>query len=102
MPSVIQLWYNLGSILIPALLIPLLTAFIPGFKLSEKNVFILMTTGFGVGITSFIYGILNEVNGVPNFPFGIQPFFSGMTVSLIGYVVFFIKENKNITHSAEH
>lgn len=56
-PSVIQLWYTLGSICIPGLIILIISAYYPKFKVNEKLAFIelIVTT-----LSSFIWFLIRE------------------------------------------
>ncbi len=82
-PSVVQLWYNLGSLFIPPLLIPVLGAYWPAFRLSGKQVFILMSGSFFLGLAMFIWGEIHAISGQPQFPLGIEPFFPAIAFSFL-------------------
>jgi SSS family solute:Na+ symporter len=86
-PSVIELWYVIGSIFIPPMLLPVLTAYFPKYKLHIKSTFIIMITSFTVSFLSFIWGQINYYNGNPVYLFGIEPFFPGFFLSIVLYLV---------------
>ncbi len=86
MPSIVELWYNLGSLFIPPLLIPILGAYIRPLRLKTKNAFVLMAGSFSIGLAMFISGYLNQVNGIPQFPLGVEPFFPAITFSIIVFL----------------
>jgi SSS family solute:Na+ symporter len=88
MPSVIELWYNLGSLFIPPLLLPVFFAYFPKFKTGSKETFILMMMSFLTTLIIFIPGQFRESGGEPVYLFGIQPFFTGLVVSVSGYLYF--------------
>ncbi len=87
-PSVVSLWYNLGSLFIPPLLIPIITALYPKTKLPGKHVVILMLAGFSTSLIWFTLGALNNYN----YPFELEPFLPGLIVSF-GFFVGYWRKN---------
>ncbi|NHZ85150.1 MAG: hypothetical protein GWP19_04640 [Planctomycetia bacterium] len=81
-PSVVKLWYVLGSILVPGLLIPFLLSF---SKLNLKNWQGQMLLIIPV-LISILWFILNSV--VTNFLFKIEPFYPGISSSIFLFVLF--------------
>jgi len=77
-PSVVSLWYNLGSLFIPPLLIPVIIALYPKIKLQGKHVFVLMLAGFSTSLAWFVIGLFN--NNL--YPLGLEPFIPGMIISV--------------------
>lgn len=80
--SVIAIWYLLGSMAVPVLLIPLLTSFYPRLKLAAPSVLGLMLT---TGLTSVIWLIWGYLKGgmdVPSYPLGIEPMYPGLLISI--------------------
>jgi SSS family solute:Na+ symporter len=86
-PSVIELWYNLGSLFIPPLLIPLLAAYIPKLRLSSRLTFIIMAFSFSISFIFFLWGQFHIQGDSPLYPFGVEPFFPGFLCSIIWYSV---------------
>ncbi len=84
-PSVIQLWYNLGSLFIPPLLLPLLAAYFPAIRLSRKKTFLNMLISFLLTGGLFLWGQIHTLNGEPLFLLSIEPFFPGFIFSLLWY-----------------
>jgi len=87
-PSVIQLWYDLGSLFIPPLLLPLLAAYFPKIRLKPKSTFIIMFSSFAV---TLIFFLIKQISGSE--PFGLEPFFVGMAVSILGYTSIIFRHN---------
>ncbi len=87
MPSVIEIWYNLGSLFIPPLLLPLVTAYFPRWRISSNATMLVMSLSFAVALVFFVLGQVNTLDGQPDYPFGLEPFFPGLMVSLAGYGV---------------
>lgn len=90
-PSVIALWYNLGSLFIPPLLIPLLTGFSTRFRPSGSGAFFMMLISF---LTSLGWFVAGQVHGAAAYPFGLEPFFPGMAVSVTIYFLIRFTGNK--------
>ena len=87
-PSVIKLWYVIGSLCIPPMLIPLLTGYYNKFRLSKKLTLTTMLTSLSITLSSFLWGQLHLVDNYPAYPFGVEPFFPGFILSLIFYIIF--------------
>jgi SSS family solute:Na+ symporter len=95
LPSVIRMWYNLGSLFIPPLLLPLLSAYFPSWRLSASRTFFIMISAFSLSLIWLLSGIWNGSPETPQFWFGAEPFFPGLVWS--GLFYFFhtkLKRNK--------
>jgi len=80
-PSIVSLWYTLGTIVIPGLLIPLITSYFPGLRNNSKITFITMLSGWLSSLSWFIAGKDQQ------YPLGIEPFFIGLSVSSLLYMI---------------
>ncbi len=100
LPSVIELWYNLGSLFIPPLLLPLLATYFQGMQISRKKTFVVMLLSFLITLISFLWGQFNLKEGTPGYILGIEPFFPGFLTSIILYVAFNLPLFKKTKHSA--
>jgi SSS family solute:Na+ symporter len=85
-PSVIKLWYVIGTLFIPPMLLPLLTAYFPIHKLPPKYTLFIMITSFVLSLSLFIYGQFNFNDGHPLYFLGIEPFFPGFLLSIVLYI----------------
>lgn len=83
LPSVVKMWYTLGSLFIPPLLIPILAALFSPKSLKAKDAVLLMTISFLFTLIWFIYGMFNG----GNYLLGIEPFLPGLLVSALIYIV---------------
>jgi len=88
LPSVVQLWYTLGSLFIPALLLPLLTAYFPKWRLASNMTLTAMILPFLLSLFLFLYGNLNAQQCNPAYLFGLEPFFPGLLLSIMMYLLF--------------
>jgi SSS family solute:Na+ symporter len=87
-PSVIQLWYTVGTLFIPPMLLPVLTAYFPRYKIPPNFTIISMIVSFSISLLFFLWGQLHFINGNPNYPLGIEPFFPGLLVSVSLYLIY--------------
>lgn len=82
MPSVVSLWYTIGTCIIPGLLVPVVAGYFERLRISASYAFASMLSGWLTSTVSLIVGALNTVNGVPEYPFGIEPMYPGLIVAL--------------------
>ncbi|MCH8012068.1 MAG: sodium:solute symporter family protein [Candidatus Marinimicrobia bacterium] len=84
LPSVVDLWYAIGSVVVPGLLIPFLTTF------QERNTLPgmawMMAVPTGVSLLWFLVGV-SSGGELPAYPFGIEPFYPGIIVSFIWWII---------------
>jgi len=89
-PSVVKLWYVMGSIFVPGLLIPFLVSF---SKLNLKNWQGQILLIIPVSI-SILWFILNKI--ISNFTLRIEPFYPGIISSIILFtLLIFINRRKS-------
>lgn len=77
-PSIINLWYIIGSLCIPGLLLPLVSCYWTKWKLSPTQTFNAMIVGSALSLASFIWGMTHQQNGIALYPFGIEPMYPGL------------------------
>ncbi|HHE54990.1 MAG TPA: sodium:solute symporter family protein [Caldithrix abyssi] len=95
-PSVVQLWYSLGSLFIPPLIFPVLGAYWPALKLKNGYYVVMMTGSFLLGLLLFLIGQLQVQQGGPVYPWGLEPFFPAMAFSIMVFLI------GKLTRSAAH
>lgn len=78
-PSVVKMWYTLGSLFIPPLLMPILMALFGEKKLNPNKTFFLMLGSFLITLGWFLVGVINDFE----YPFSIEPFIPGLLFSVI-------------------
>ncbi len=86
LPSIIDLWYVIGTVFIPGILLPVLTASYPRFALSPRRTLVSMLTGFGTSALWYGAGALMGTPHAPLYPWGIEPMFPGILASLMPYL----------------
>lgn len=94
-PSVIKIWYTIGTIIVPGLLVPILSSYFGKYKISADAAFKTMLLGF---LTSFFW-LTGSVLflGTNVYFLGIEPMFPGLSISIIAWAVgrfCFIKNKK--------
>jgi SSS family solute:Na+ symporter len=91
-PSVIELWYIIGSLTIPPMLLPMLSAYFQRYILSPGETLWIMILSFIISILAFLWGVLNAHNGQYQYMFALEPFFPGLIFSFSGYGILIIKK----------
>ena len=85
-PSVIGLWYNLGSLFLPPLLLPVLGGYFPGLRVYPRQALAVMLFSFLLATGAYVWGQLHLVEGQPVYPLHIQPFFWGLFGVFTGWI----------------
>jgi len=85
-PSVIDLWYIIGSIFIPGLLIPVLGIYLSPFRLPSNYVFYSIIGCTFVSFTWLILGTLYAPEFGGTMFLGIEPFYPGLLVAILLWV----------------
>lgn len=86
-PSVIDLWYVIGSVMIPGLLIPVMGIYLRAFTL--KKAWVLPTMIGSIGI-SLLWLVLGTITGesTNNYTYlGIEPFYPGLFASILFWIL---------------
>jgi len=81
-PSVIKIWYLLGTLCIPALVIPLVAA-LRQYQLTPRTAYLGMLTALITTIIWFGIGVLRGSWSHPQFVNDIQPFFIGLAAAIM-------------------
>lgn len=82
-PSVIKLWYVIGTVVIPGLLVPLVTSYFEQWKVSSPYAFASMLGGWSISLTWLLIGWTQELGNADLYPLGIEPMYPGVLVSLL-------------------
>jgi SSS family solute:Na+ symporter len=92
-PSVVELWYSLGSVVIPGLLIPFLATF--WLKCPIPGVAAMMLLSTTVSFSWLIFGLPDG-----NYPLGLEPFYPGLGVSLAWMLVTIIHSRDRLLNTS--
>lgn len=87
LPSVITIWYTVGTMILPALLISVISAYFTKLQIHSKYIFAAMVSSFSVSLIAFIAGQINYVDGQAQYLFNLEPMYPGLLVGLIIYFV---------------
>jgi len=82
-PSVVQLWYTIGTAIIPGLIVPVLASYSRRLRIGAPYAFAAMVLGWGLSTSSLLYGQLMANDGTPSYLFGVEPMYPGLIASLI-------------------
>jgi len=77
-PSIINLWYTIGTVAIPGLLVPIMAGYVERWKIAARFAFGAMLSGWLVALAWFAAGSF----GSAAYPFGLEPIYPGLAVSL--------------------
>jgi SSS family solute:Na+ symporter len=80
MPSVIRIWYTIGTIIIPGLLVPLMAGYFDRKNMNGTYAFVSMLLGWGTSVTWLVLGYTGGAMGT--YPLGIEPMYPGLVVSI--------------------
>jgi solute:Na+ symporter, SSS family len=81
-PSVVSIWYSIGSCIIPGLLVPVLASYFDRLKIPAVYAFYAMLSGWFMSTASLITGQIYSVNGNPVYWYGIEPMYPGLFFAL--------------------
>jgi SSS family solute:Na+ symporter len=84
LPSVVGLWYTIGTAFVPGLLVPLVTAYAPRrLQAPPPFVFAAMLAGTGLPITWMLWGARAGGLDAAHYPLGWEPMYVGLGASLL-------------------
>ena len=81
-PSVIKLWYTIGTVVIPGLLVPLVTSYFQRWKVPALYAFAAMLCGWLVSLAWLLTGWTQEIGNSDLYLLGIEPMYPGLVASL--------------------
>jgi SSS family solute:Na+ symporter len=88
-PSVVKLWYVIGTCVIPGLLVPLMASYGPRFHIPARYAFAAMSLGWLTSTAWLLYGQFN--NGV--YLFDVEPMYPGLVLSLVCWGIGRLRSN---------
>ena len=86
-PSVIDLWYVIGSVFIPGLLIPVLGVYLKPFRLRTEYVYYSIIGCTAVSFTWLVLGMMADVPGLGYLYLGVEPFYPGLVIALVLWIL---------------
>ena len=82
-PSVIDIWYVIGSVMIPGILIPVLGVYIRLFTLKRGWVVPTMVVCIGISLTWLVLGTIYNTEAYSYTFLGLEPFYPGLFASIL-------------------
>ena len=79
-PSVIEIWYTIGSLFIPAIILPVISAYYP--KIRIENKFVLIEMIAAISLSSIWFFIRSNFDTVPII-YELEPMLVGMLAALL-------------------
>jgi solute:Na+ symporter, SSS family len=79
LPSVVKIWYAVGTACIPGLLLPLMVSYMPGITLKPRFAFAAMLGGWLSSMIWLIWGMVHA----GRYWWGIEPMYPGLVLSLL-------------------
>lgn len=86
-PNVISLWYVIGSVMIPGLLIPVLGVYLPLFRLKKNYIIPTMVVSTLLSVIWLIFGSMHSSPQYSESFLGIEPFYPGMAASILFWLI---------------
>lgn len=85
-PSVVKLWYVIGTVIVPGLLIAMVSTFFKQMYIPSRWMLATMLSGFSVSLAWLCLGWKSHL-GASDYPFGIEPMFPGLMATLFIWAV---------------
>lgn len=82
-PSVIDIWYVIGSVMIPGILLPVLGIYLRLFTLKKGWVVPTMVVCIGISLTWLILGTIYSTEAYSYTFLGLEPFYPGLFASIL-------------------
>lgn len=86
-PSVIDLWYVIGSVFIPGLLVPVMGVYLQPFKLRTPYVFISIILCTAISLGWLLMGMIADDPGLGYLYLGVEPFYPGLVAAIIIWLI---------------
>jgi solute:Na+ symporter, SSS family len=93
-PSVISLWYTIGTVIVPGLLVPLVSAYFPRLTVGPRYAFWGMLLGWLTSLGWLFSGWTQQLGSTDAYPLGIEPMYPGLAVSVGVWVAGMWKKKK--------
>jgi len=86
-PKIYLIWYALGSIMVPAILLPLTLSYFPKWRPSQGAAFWSMVLGLAGSLAAYIIGITRGDAVAPQYLWGMEPMYAGLVFSIAPLVI---------------
>ena len=86
-PSVVKIWYTIGTAIVPGLLVPLMASYFQPLRIPPRHAFWAMLLGWSVSTVWLICGQFHLVDGAPSYWLRVEPMVPGLVISLAVWVI---------------
>ncbi|MEE9288910.1 MAG: sodium:solute symporter family protein [Bacteroidota bacterium] len=86
-PSVVRLWYTIGTAIIPGLIVPVVASYVPRLSMKPTAAFWAMLLGVTTSTAWLVVGFIDRDGGSPAYPLAIEPMYPGLVVSILVWLV---------------
>lgn len=83
-PTVVDIWFNLGSVLLPGILLPMMCIYFFPQWIKKEKMLVIMIMGSGTSVIWYLLSFNANISDI----FSLSPFYPGMLMSLIGFILF--------------
>jgi len=82
-PSVVRLWYTVGTVIVPGVLLPLLASYLPQLRMGKHTAILTMIIAPVVSFVWLLDGILRGSLNQPVYWLSLEPMYSGLFASFL-------------------
>jgi solute:Na+ symporter, SSS family len=82
-PSVIKLWYTIGTVIVPGLLVPLVASYFERTHIGSRWALGAMMLGWLTSLVWLLAGWSRGLGASDLYPLGIEPMYPGLVVSVV-------------------
>ena len=94
-PSVVQIWYILGTLFIPPILLPLIACYYPKIQLARRWIVLNLILSFLVSFCFLLLSLLQSASLTEiNYFLNIQPMYPGLLLSALIFTIGLIKKKR--------
>jgi len=91
--SAVDLWHDVGSVGVSALLIPLLTSYTPRARMTPNGAIASMSLGAVVSLGWLLWMKLGPTGA---YPLGLEPIYAGLAASAVAWLATFLPNQRNL------
>ena len=78
LPSVVEMWYTIGTVVIPGLLVPVLAGYFENLRIPSRYAFLSMLFGWATSLSCLIAGRVYD-----HYPLDVEPMYPGLGISVM-------------------
>lgn len=91
--SAVDLWHDVGSVGVSALLVPLLASYSPRFRMTPRGAVASMALG---GVVSLAWLLWMRLAPGGQYPLHLEPIYAGLAVSGLAWLATFLPNRRNL------